>query len=119
MSNDATAAELAGINQFRKFGMPAFATRSGNAERAAGLKRNQLLREDRLPKPMHLGFGGVALSIPPLDYEVIKIMYPDVTSKDYEIRHRAWLAFIRSPESEPYRVHRKTRGPQCRSITAR
>jgi hypothetical protein len=111
--------ELLGINQFREFGMPEFVTRSGNAERRAVLEDNRLRREGRLDKPHNLGFGGVALRIPPLDYEVIKIMYPDVTSKDHEIRTRAWQKFANSPESEPYRVHRKTRGQVCRSITAR
>lgn len=123
MSNDITAAELAGINQFKEMGMPAFVTRGGNAERAAGLERNKLLREGRLPAPNNLGshggFGGVALSIPPLDYEVIKRMFPDVTSKDHEIRSKAWQRFTKSPLSEPYRVSRIKRGPQCRSITAR
>lgn len=114
-----TPDELAGINQFEAFGMPAFVTRKGNAERRAVLEANQQHRDGRLAKPNNLGFGGVALRIPPLDYEVIKIMYPDVTSKDHEIRTRAWQRFANSPEAEPYRVHRKRRGPQCRSITAR
>lgn len=119
MADNITAAELAGINQFREFGMPTFVTRKGNADRRAILEDNKARRDGTAPKPMNLGFAGVALRIPELDYKVIQAMYPDMTSQDHEIRKRAWQKFANSPASEPYRVHRKTRGPQCRSITAR
>lgn len=117
LTND--EAGLAGVKQFSEFGMPAFVSRHGNAERRAVLERNKQIREGNLDKPRNLGFAGVALSIPPLDYQVIKRMFPDLTSKDHEIRSGAWRRFARSPLSEPYRVSRIKRGPQCRSITAR
>ena len=111
--------ELRGIHQFEKLGMPAFVSRGGTAERRAVLERNHLLREGRLPKPKHLGFGGIALSIPPLDYQVLRRLFPDLNSKDHEIRTRAWNKLARSELGEQYRTDRKIRGPQCRSITAR
>jgi hypothetical protein len=111
------------IKQFDELGMPEFVTKGGNRDRHNILEDNKALRDGRLPKPRNLGdsdgFAGVALRIPELDYAVIKIMFPDDTSPDHEIRTKAWQKFARDPASEPYRVQRKTRGPQCRSITAR
>lgn len=106
-------------SQLEQFGMPQFVTRNGNAHRRAILEDNKLRRDGVGAKPRNFGFGGVALRIPELDYKVIQIMFPDVNSPDHEIRTKAWQKFANDPLSEPYRVHRKTRGPQCRSITAR
>ena len=82
------------------------------------------IREGIDPKTRRLdqangGCAGVELSIPEMDYAVLKIRYPELNSRDATERTKAWQKFIRSPESEPYRTYRIKRGPQCRSITAR
>ena len=101
-----------------RFGLPDFTSRNGSADRAAVLAMNQGIREGRLPRVFHDRMA-VSLNIPPLDYEVLIRKYPDLNSKDTEIAHKAWQKFTRSTESEPYRVYRLVRGPQCRSISAR
>lgn len=110
-------------SQFKLFGLPAFRSRKGNALRRAVLERNKRLRDGRDPKPKTLGngggFAGVLLSIPELDYQVIKIMYPEVNSRNATERRNAWIKFANSPEGEPYRVDRHRRGVPCRSLTAR
>lgn len=113
------SSELDGIKQFEAFGMPAFISRKGNATRRAVLESNHMLRQGRIDKPSHLGFGGVQLRIPELDYRVLRVTFPDLNSKDHEIRTRAWQKLANSPLGELYRTDRKTRGQQCRSITAR
>ena len=110
-------------SQFRNFGLPAFKSRRGNPERRRILEGVRRIRDgiDAKPKPLGTGggFGGVELVIPEFDFPFIQAMFPDVTSKDAEIRTRAWQKFAKSPLSEPYRVNKLKRGPQCRSITAR
>ena len=57
-------------------------------------------------------FGGVkqsdglrlALNIPDADYMRLCIGNPELKSKDAHTKSKAWLKFIRSPLSEPYRV---------------
>jgi len=103
--------------------MPGFVSKGGNADRARVLEGLKLIRDgvEAPPKNLgsHGGFAGVLVSMPELDYAVAKALFPDLSSPDWEIRRKAWLAFADSPAGEPYRVHRKKRGPQCRSITAR
>ena len=110
-------------SQFTRFGLPAFTTRHGNPERARILDGIRRVRDGVDPKPRtlgrHEGFGAVMLSIPEFDYPFIQAMFPEVKSTDAEIRTKAWQRFAKSPLSEPYRINRIKRGPQCRSITAR
>lgn len=110
-------------SQFRNFGLPRFASRNGNPDRQHILSAVRKIREGTDPKPKTLGsgggFGGVELVIPELDMAFIQRMFPEVTSQDATERTKAWQRFSKSPLSEPYRVHRMKRGPQCRSITAR
>ena len=120
------AATLRKINpesQFRRFGMPAFASRGGNPERRRILEGVKRIRDGVDPKPKHLGsgggFGGVSLVIPEMDMAFVQAMFPEVNSQDATERTKAWQRFAKSPLSEPYRVHKMKRGPQCRSITAR
>lgn len=112
------------MKQFKELGVPTFVSRKGNPHRRHILEGVRRIREGIDPKPRTLGdhsggFGGVALAIPELDYAVIQRMFPDVTSQDPQERTNAWKRFLKSPLSEPYRLDRKTRGPQCRSLTAR
>lgn len=109
--------------QFQQFGMPEFVTHCGNKDRKKHLEAIRRIREGIDPKPHHLGpnggCAGVELSIPEFDYAVLIVRYPELNSKDGVEQTNAWKRFLASPESEPYRVHRIKRGPQCRSITAR
>lgn len=110
-------------SQYQKFGMPAFASRGGNPDRRRILEGVRRIREGIDPKPKNLGsaggFAGCMLAIPEFDFPIIQAMFPDLKSHDAEIRSKAWKKFARSPLSEPYRLSKIKRGPQCRSITAR
>lgn len=56
---------------------------------------------------VNLGQGiiGVhALEIPPLDYQVLILRNPELNSKDHETNKRAWMKFMKSPESFMYKV---------------
>ena len=48
-------------------------------------------------------FGRCELSIPQLDYQRLIKAYPALNSFDTVEQTNAWKAFLRSPESEPYR----------------
>jgi hypothetical protein len=103
--------------------MPQFVSTTGNMDHRRHLEAVRRIREGIDPKPKtlgsHGGFAGVELSIPELDYAILKIRYPELNSRDANERTRAWQRFANSPESEDYRLYRIKRGPQCRSITAR
>ncbi len=106
-------------SQYRAGGMPAFVSNTGNLDRKRHLEMVRRIREGIDPKARHLPFAGCELSIPELDFAIIRVRYPELTSKCPTERTRAWQKFANSPESEPYRLYRLKRGPQCRSITAR
>lgn len=90
-------------SQFKRFGLPR-GTVSGNADRAAHLKRLNDMRQGRELQPRKLDFGAVLLSIPELDYAVLLQRFPDLNSRDAEIKTRAWKKFARDPASLPYRT---------------
>ena len=48
--------------------------------------------------------GRLALSIPLLDHERLKVTRPDMFSEDKQTRERALVKFINSPDSAPYKV---------------
>lgn len=81
---------------------PRFVTRNGNVKRRKGLDELRKLRNDG--GLGHQDFGSVVLSIPELDFAVLQRRYPDLISRDNETNKRAWLKFLASPESAPYRV---------------
>lgn len=56
-----------------------------------------------------LSFGRMALDIPVDHYEVLKLIYPDLTCPDAEIKTQAWKAFCISDESLPYKPNIKQR----------
>jgi len=94
-------------SQFRMFGFPE-GTKQGNASRRQLLTLNQELRN--LDTPMgHHSWGSNVLQIPELDYYVLVKRFPDLQAPDAEISTRAWDKFLKSPESEPYRVRRTDR----------
>jgi hypothetical protein len=91
------------VSQFRRFGLPSGPV-SGNADRAAHLKRLSDMRSGREAQPNDLEFGRCLLSIPELDYAVLLHRFPDLNSRDAETKTRAWKKFARDPASLPYRI---------------
>jgi hypothetical protein len=53
------------------------------------------------------GLGRWALSIPFEDWLRLREKYPELASKDAKTKSRAYLRFMRSPESEPFRVRER------------
>jgi hypothetical protein len=68
------------------------------------LETNHELRKCDEPIPDREGLGRWALSIPLLKWVELRRKYPDLASKDPQIRSRAYLHFMRTAESIPYRV---------------
>lgn len=93
--------------QLDAFGLPPNATHGGNKDRAAQLATNAKLRNAGLQRK-HEQFAPVCV-IPPLDWEVLKILNPELNSPDNETNKAAWRRFLKSDESLIYRVdaHRK------------
>ncbi len=54
--------------------------------------------------PDRPGLGRWALSVPFEDWVRLREKYPDLASQDAQIKSRAWLAFIASDESKPFKV---------------
>jgi hypothetical protein len=50
------------------------------------------------------GLGRWALSVPYVDWLELRRKYPDLASPDGQIKSAAWLRFIQSDESAPYRM---------------
>lgn len=50
------------------------------------------------------GLGRWALSVPIEDWLKLRLKYPDLAAPDAQIKTRAWLAFMGSDESAPYRM---------------
>lgn len=94
---------------FHLFGLPAGPS-TGNRGRASHLDRLQRIREGTLPKPKTPDFAGLELSIPELDYYCLLERFPDLKAPDNATKLAAWKKFIRSPLSEPYRIHRRRKG---------
>lgn len=70
------------------------------------LERNARLRAD--PSGIRkLDWGRPALTIPLEDLMHLKLKFPDLNSRDAEIRTRAWKKFLASGESRPYRIGTK------------
>jgi len=66
------------------------------------LNRNQRMR---IEEPENdLTFGRHVGCIPFNEYEILKKKYPDITSKDKEIRQKALMKLMKSPEFLPYLV---------------
>ena len=74
--------------------------------RHAILKHNQAIREGTAEQPTRLEEGYVSLRIPVEDWPAIARMYPELESKDHDIRLAAWKKFQKSAIGEKYLVHR-------------
>lgn len=93
-------------HQLRAWGLPQGSKRK-NVERAGGLeflrqRRASGKRADLTSKDGSWGYA--ALNIPELDYYVLMHRFPDLNSKDHEIKRKAWMKFCQDPASLPYRV---------------
>lgn len=101
-------------HQYRKFGLPGNHALQKQARQARKrhLEMVRSIREGTRSKPANFSstLERVALSIPELDFAVLKVRYPELVSTDRETRDRAWQKFVMSPESEPYRIDRLSRG---------
>lgn len=76
--------------------------------RFAILDDNQRLRNE--PEAMqNLSFAGLALQIPEPDLYALWRKYPDLNSKHTHTRRNAWIRFMGSSESDPYRVRQRNR----------
>lgn len=97
-------------SQYKRFGLPEDHALQKLANRN---RRNHLafineIRQGTRPKPAEMPvMGRVVLSIPELDFYVLKHRFPDLASPDNEIRTRAYKKFLASPLSEPYRINRR------------
>ena len=83
------------------------------------LESNRRIRQGSEPLPRRLPDGYVALRIPDEDWPVLKVLFPDLESKDHEIRLRAWKKFEASPIAEPYRVQKRSPAQVKRSANHR
>ena len=80
-----------------------FRTVTNHADEALIFDTNRELQKCE-PMPDLQGIGRWALSIPMLEWVNLRTKYPDLACPDMQIRTRAFLHFMRSPESLPYRV---------------
>lgn len=71
------------------------------------LQTNLELQKMDEPVPDREGLGRWALSIPLLKWVELRRKYPAMRSKDAQTRTKAYLAFMQSPESIPYRVRQR------------
>lgn len=78
-------------------------------KRDAILKDNQARREGTAARPTRLDDGYVSFRIPTKDYPVLVRKFPELDSKDHDIRLAAWHKFAQSPEAIPYLVVRTPR----------
>jgi len=92
--------------RLNEYALQLLPNRGGDPDRPKILELNRQMR-----KLDHVGgvpedWGYVALNIPEPDMRVLQLRYPDLKSLDYQIQFKAWQKFLRSPESEPYKLRR-------------
>ena len=81
--------------------------------RRAILEDNQRLRNE--PEAVqNLSFAGPILNIPEPDLYALWRKYPDLNARDKMTKRNAWLKFLGSSESDPYRIRERKRS---RAIT--
>ena len=57
-----------------------------------------------------LSFGRMMLSIPDDHRRVLSLIYPEIDSKDSQIKTRAWKRLMKDEITLPYRVNKKEAG---------
>ena len=93
-------------SQFKEHGFPE--VRGPGAERRKHLEFLSRVRIEETAKPRE--FMQPMVSIPPLDWAVLKHRFPELIAPDAEIQAQAWAVFLAHPASEPYRTTTKRRG---------
>ena len=53
------------------------------------------------------GIGRIALSIPEPIEPLLRIYHPELYQADAELRGKAWLRFMKHPDSAPFRTYAK------------
>lgn len=92
-------------SQFQKHGFPE--ERGPNRERQKHLAFLDRVRIEETAKPRE--FMQPILSIPPLDWAVLKRRFPELVSPDPQIQKIAFDVFLAHAASEPYRTTEKRR----------
>lgn len=77
--------------------------RSHTQPNRKAILREVQTRRDNPGSVRDLSFGRPVLTIPDLDLHRLFRIYPDLACPDAEIKTKAWLKFMRSSESKPYR----------------
>lgn len=96
-------------NQLERFGLPEdhALKKLARQNRRKHLKYIQQIREGARPKPRDdTALGRVALSIPELDFAILRARFPDLASPDNARRTAAWREFMKGPLAEIYRVYK-------------
>lgn len=78
------------------------------------LEANRQAATDRDARTM--GWGEPVLRIPQVDYELLKQSHPQLFQGDAQQKRAAWVRFLNSPESAPYRVRPKRGGATNRIV---
>lgn len=76
------------------------------SERKIILDHNHQVRDGRLPKPTRLDDGEVVFKIPTRDMKVLARIYPELVSKEHDLRLAAWKKLRNSPVGQKYLVTR-------------
>ena len=92
-------------SQFKEHGFPE--ARGPSAARRNHLEFLSRVRIEETAKPRE--FMRPMVSIPPLDWAVLKHRFPELTCPDAQIQAQAWAVFLAHPASEPYRTNTKRR----------
>ena len=62
----------------------------------------QAVRDNRLTRSMDWGVSELEIPVGMLHF--LKKRYPDLDSKDHQIKTNAWKKFLASPQSKPFRT---------------
>ncbi len=81
--------------------------RGPNRERKKHLELIHRVRVEETAKSRE--FMGPMMSIPPLDWSVLKVRFPELISLDPQIQKHAWDTFAAHAASEPYRTQFRKR----------
>jgi hypothetical protein len=93
------------MSQFKEHGLPEL--RGPNNARHNHLETIQRVRIEETATTRE--FMGPMLSIPPLDWAVLKVKFPELISRDPQIQKQAFDTFMAHPASEPYRTRERKR----------
>jgi hypothetical protein len=78
------------------------------------LEANRSAVNDRSARTM--GWGEPVLRIPTVDYEMLKQSHPQLFQGDAQQKRAAWVQFLNSAESVPFRVRPKRGGATGRVV---